>query len=182
MEAALVEALWDDPFYAAVNLDGPEDALAGYFRASIAEARLVGRVDSLGPEGAALWITSSDPALLESARIAKLEDFARILGSRGLRNYMIMVAGMEARLEGLLPKAMWYLSILGVAPEHQGRGLGVRLLEPVLSLGQASYLETFGQRSLRFYERLGYETRAEFHEPVTGLPYWVMVRNGGLTV
>lgn len=178
MEAALVGALRDDPFYAAVNVDGPEDALLGYFAASIAEARWVGRVDSLGPEGAALWITSSDPIALEAARAAKLEAFARVLGARGLANYRAMVEGMVEHQKGLLPEGIWYLSILGVAPEHQGRGLGGRLLQPVLSLGQASYLETFGQRSLRFYERLGYETRAEFHEPITGLPYWVMVRPG----
>ena len=176
MIEALVEALRADPFYSAVSVDGSEDALWGYFEASIAEAHRVGRVDTLGPEGAALWITSNDLAALESARTAKLEVFARVLGSRGLRNYMIMVAGMEARLEGLLPEGLLYLSILGVAPEHQGQGLGRVLVEPVLSLGQASYLETFGQRSLRFYERLGYKTRAEFLEPVTGLPYWVMVR------
>ena len=31
MESALVAALRDDPFYAAVNVDGSEDALLGYF-------------------------------------------------------------------------------------------------------------------------------------------------------
>ena len=180
MSAGLVEALRDDPFYAAVSVDGPEHALSGYFEASIAEAQLVGRVDSFGPEGAALWITSRDPIALESARRAKLEAFARLLGSRGLANYQAMVAGMAEHQKGLLPEGIWYLSILGVAPEHQGQGLGARLLEPVLALGQSSYLETFGQRSVRFYERLGYEMRAEFLERVTGLPYWVLVRNGGV--
>jgi hypothetical protein len=40
-----------------------------------------------------------------------------------------------------------------------------------------SYLETFGLRTTRFYERLGFSTVARFDEPTTGAQYALMVRN-----
>ena len=174
---AVADSLIDDPFYAALGAD--RAALTGYMEASWREALRIGRVDSLGPQGAAMWMTSSDPAELVAAKQAKLEEFSRILCPEGLANYLEMVAGMDEKLQGLLPEGIWYLSILGVAPALQGQGWGVRLLEPALSCGQPSYLETFGERSLRFYERLGYRAEHQFHEPVSDRPYWVMFHPGG---
>ncbi len=172
--AAVADSLIDDPFYAALGAD--RQGLIGYMEASWREALRIGRVDSLGPEGAALWMTSGDADLLAEAKQSKLAEFSRILSPQGLSAYRQMVAGMDEKLQGLLPEGIWYLSILGVAPALQGQGWGVRLLEPALACGQPSYLETFGERSQRFYERLGYETRYRFHEPVTDKPYWVMFR------
>ena len=43
--------------------------------------------------------------------------------------------------------------------------------------GIAVWLETFGLRTVRFYERLGFSTVARFDEPTTGAPYALMVRN-----
>ena len=74
----------------------------------------------------------------------------------------------------------WYLSILGVLPEQQGRGVGRSLVEPVLEDADAAdiatYLETFAPRSIPFYQRLGYEILGEIREPVTGSDYWLMRR------
>ena len=174
--AALADSLSDDPFYAALEAD--RQGLIGYMEASWREALRIGRADSFGPEGAALWMTSSDASLLAEAKRSKMAEFSRLLSSQGLANYVRMVAGMDERLEGSLPEGIWYLSILGVAPALQGQGWGARLLEPALACGQPSYLETFGERSVRFYERLGYETRYQFLEPVTDRPYWVMFHPG----
>ncbi len=171
---ALALSLIDDPFYAALGTDLA--GLTGYMEASWREAERIGRVDTLGPEGAALWMTSQDPVLLAEARREKLEAFGRLLPPAGLANYLAMVAAMDANLPGLLPEGCWYLSILGVDPRLQGQGWGARLLGPGLACGQASYLETFGERSLRFYRRLGYRVVGQFGEPVTSRDYWVMVR------
>lgn len=159
-------------------LGADREGLTAYIEASWRESERIGRADSFGGQGAALWMTSSDPALLAAARRAKLVEFGSILPPSGLANYEAMVAGMDEKLQGLLPEGIWYLSILGVSPVLQGQGWGSRLLEPALSCGQPSYLETFGERSLRFYQRLGYETRHRFHEPVTDSPYWVMFHPG----
>ncbi|MFN8607931.1 MAG: GNAT family N-acetyltransferase [Vulcanimicrobiota bacterium] len=171
---ALARSLIDDPFYRA--LQAGLDSLTSYMQASWREAERIGRVDTLGPQGAALWMTAGRPDLLAAARQEKLESFQRFLSPVGLANYLTMVAAMDTNLPGLLPEGCWYLSILGVAPELQGQGWGARLLAPALATGQPAYLETFGERSLKFYERLGFEVVGRFEEPLTASDYWVMLR------
>jgi GNAT superfamily N-acetyltransferase len=79
-----------------------------------------------------------------------------------------------------IQQSRWYLSIIGLAPEFQNRGLGGGLVKPVLekadALGVPSYLETFNPRNRSFYTRLGYQEAASFVEPVTGSEYWIMIR------
>ncbi|MEP7244550.1 MAG: GNAT family N-acetyltransferase [Gammaproteobacteria bacterium] len=71
-------------------------------------------------------------------------------------------------------------SIVGVAPSAQGQGIGRRLLDPTLieadAAGVDRYLETFGTRSLRFYQQLGFSASGSHVEPVTGATYAVMCR------
>jgi ribosomal protein S18 acetylase RimI-like enzyme len=54
----------------------------------------------------------------------------------------------------------WYLVIVGVDPELQGRGLGSALVKEGLALADQSnspcYLETSEERNLAFYQRLGF--------------------------
>ena len=59
----------------------------------------------------------------------------------------------------------WYLPWLGVLPDGQGSGLGGRLLEHGLGIVDQqhlpAYLETPNPRTIRFYERYGFEVTAE---------------------
>jgi len=61
----------------------------------------------------------------------------------------------------------WYLGLLGVAPDRQGRGVGAALLGAFLARVDAdrlpAYLETDRERNVRFYARFGFavETRLE---------------------
>ncbi|RTZ91669.1 MAG: hypothetical protein DSY91_04765 [Deltaproteobacteria bacterium] len=70
--------------------------------------------------------------------------------------------------------------MVGIAPEFQRRGLGYGLVKPVLDeadlLNIPTYLETFSPGNMAFYERLGYQAVASFHEPVFDLHYWLMLR------
>jgi predicted acetyltransferase len=91
-----------------------------------------------------------------------------------------MVDFMSAQLEGLIANESWYLSIVGIKPEFQGKGLGAQLINEVLKetdkLGLPTYLETFTPRNISFYHRLGYQTAASFLEPLTNATYWVLLR------
>src|SRR4051812_24271425 len=55
----------------------------------------------------------------------------------------------------------WYLSVLGVDPDHQGKGLGTELVRPVLARcdadGLGAYLEASKQATVAFYARHGFE-------------------------
>jgi ribosomal protein S18 acetylase RimI-like enzyme len=59
----------------------------------------------------------------------------------------------------------WYLGMLGVDPDHQGRGLGSELLDPVLRRcddeGIPAYLESSKQANVSFYVRHGFEVTEE---------------------
>jgi GNAT superfamily N-acetyltransferase len=87
---------------------------------------------------------------------------------------------MSAKSAALIDEAAWYLSIVAVNPDVQGQGLGRQLLEPTITeadhAGVTCYLETFSQRNLSFYQRLGFSAAARFTEPTTAAQYTVMVR------
>jgi ribosomal protein S18 acetylase RimI-like enzyme len=55
----------------------------------------------------------------------------------------------------------WYLPMIGVDPEQQGRGYGSALLEHALARcdadGKPAYLESTSLQSLRLYKRHGFE-------------------------
>jgi ribosomal protein S18 acetylase RimI-like enzyme len=59
----------------------------------------------------------------------------------------------------------WYLPWFGVKAALQGNGLGGQLMEPCLSVVDAShlpaYLETPNPRTISFYERYGFEVAGE---------------------
>jgi GNAT superfamily N-acetyltransferase len=89
-------------------------------------------------------------------------------------------AGFD-RLAGHHPNdPHWYLAFVGIEPGIQRRGLGRRLLEPVLQHADREarlcYLETPFPDTRNFYRRLGFDDSAELH-PVTGAPtIWTMTR------
>jgi ribosomal protein S18 acetylase RimI-like enzyme len=78
------------------------------------------------------------------------------------------------------PDRYWYLWALGVDPPCQGRGVGGRLIRPVLreadATGTACYLETENPRNLAFYEKQGFRVAAEASVPRLGLSTWAMIR------
>jgi GNAT superfamily N-acetyltransferase len=184
--AALVESLFDEPFYWAISegfgsdLAARKHALSLYFHYSLEEAQRTGRC-VVAPDpglGAAAWLLprSADVGAAESS--AKAEYLAAALGSRGVENYYRMVSYMAPLAAQVVPPDAWYLSIIGILPPAQGRGLGATLLAGTLAeASQAKatcYLETFTPRNLRFYERLGFRRVADHLEPTTNREYVVM--------
>lgn len=76
---------------------------------------------------------------------------------------------------------VWYLKLLGVDPEGQGKGIGSTLLHESLKTldedGLPAYLETGTERNVRFYKRFGFEVRkAEVQLAPGSTPHWTMIR------
>jgi ribosomal protein S18 acetylase RimI-like enzyme len=182
---ALAEALIADPFYAAVTIDHEADetarrgVLAEYCRYSLLEGYQIGMV-TLDSFGAAVWNLPQPSDVAEQVLRAKHAAFESLLGARGFDAYRAIIDFMEPTAHSVVPEGSWYLSILGVAPQRQGQGLGRTLLEPTLHdadrSGARCFLETFNGAALRFYRRLGFDEVAEHLEPTTRARYWIMVR------
>ncbi|MBP7686951.1 MAG: GNAT family N-acetyltransferase [Thermoflexales bacterium] len=183
--AVLADALIADPFYAAISVDFEGDivarraALIDYFHYSLREGYEIGVV-TLEAQGAAIWTVPQSTEVTQSAAKAKLTAFATVLGPRGLAHYRAIIDFMEPTAHAVVPEGSWYLSILGVAPSQQGRGLGRAMLEPTLHQADAAqvpcFLETYNAASLRFYNRLGFKAVADHLEPTTQTRYWIMIR------
>ena len=62
--------------------------------------------------------------------------------------------------------AHWYLSMIGVDPQAQGKGLGAALMRYSLTRcdrdGALAYLETANPRNIPLYERFGFEVMEPF--------------------
>lgn len=74
----------------------------------------------------------------------------------------------------------WYLAILGTDPAAQGRGLGSRVLAPVLERcdedGVGAYLESSKERNIAFYARHGFRVTRALRLP-RGPRVWAMWRD-----
>jgi GNAT superfamily N-acetyltransferase len=188
--SALAESLIDNPFYCSITDDFGTDlaarkqTLSLYFHYSLDEAERIGRC-VVAPDptlGAAAWLLPQSPEVDAVESSAKFEYLASVLGPRGLESYHRIVRYMAPLATRVVPRGAWYLSIIGILPSVQGRGLGAALLAGTLAEASQAhvpcYLETFSLRNLRFYERLGFCGVANHVEPTTNKEYVIMRRDG----
>lgn len=126
--------------------------------------------------GAALWAPpDTDPTGGEHA-----EAFGERLGA-ALEAFAERAGLLGELLEAHHPaEPSFYLQFVGVVPEHQGTGVGGRLLSTVLrrcdANGTPAYLEATSERNRRLYERHGFRITGEIQLP-DGPPLWPMWRD-----
>ncbi len=186
---SLYEALRPDPYFAALEQWAAHppgrEAMLDYYDFSMREAAEYGRL--FFPEGEAsgvsVWLLPQTPERAAQRKAAREEFLLQRFGTLALSRYRAAMINMTANAGHLVDEAAWYLSIVGVLPAHQNRGLGAELVGAVLResdrQGVATWLETFVPRNRPFYRRLGYRIVGEFSEPVTGSPYALLVRPPG---
>ena len=184
---ALSLSLSSDPFYQAITVEcrlpqQRQRVLESYFEYSLAEAQLTGHcVLANDPTlGAAAWLLPRTVEIEANESEAKDSFLQALLGPKGFKNYQGILSFMSPRAARHVEKNAWYLSIVGVHPSAQSKGLGQQLLLPTLGLAAEQqvpcYLETFTSRNLAFYARLGFQSAAEYLEPTTGARYTIMRR------
>jgi GNAT superfamily N-acetyltransferase len=187
---ALVESLRHDPFYVAITEGHGADearrseALSRYFDYSLSEGARVGRCVQSDAPAAAVWLLPLSPEQAAAEASAKAAFIRSALEPTGAENYHRIVEFMASRSRPIVSSAAWYLSIVGVAPGAQGQGAGGRLIRATLAeadqVGAPSFLETFSQRNVNLYERLGFSVVASYEEPITKSQYWIMQRGAQL--
>jgi GNAT superfamily N-acetyltransferase len=167
----LARALADDPGWIHVFPDAAPRVgrMTRMLRTMIGGA-YVGHGASLAITGAAaaIWTPpgAHDVPVLTALRLAPR--LAWLLGrrsGRAIRLFRAMTAGNPK-------EPHYYLAILGVDPQHQGKGLGVAVCAPVLArcdeTRTLAWLESTNPKNHSFYLRLGFELAAE--TPIPGGP------------
>lgn len=91
------------------------------------------------------------------------------IGIKALRKLQALDKHIERKHKELAPNKHWYLALLAVDPQHQGKGYGSRLLSEMLSYideeGLPCYLETDIGKNVSIYQRFGFEVVDEFAVP-----------------
>lgn len=172
---ALALAFVDDPAWAHLLPAGDAasrgECLLRFFNAEIANLvpdwRQVWVTED--GSGAAVWAAPGRWRVPFARTLRVTPQMRRVFGRRlGLATWALL------RLERRHPPAPqhYYLHYLGVLPERQGRGLGGKLLRPVLDRcdaeGIPAHLESSTERNRALYERNGFEQTERIRLPMTG--------------
>lgn len=127
---------------------------------------------------AAMWLMPGDEP--EMPAIAMLQTYWGLFASGGWGALMRGKAAGEAMEKHHPAEPHAYLFTVGVAGAGRGRGLGRRLIRPVLDAcdraGTMAYLENSNPANRRFYNSLGFERVELFHVTTDSPPLEAMKR------
>ncbi len=133
-------------------------------------------------EGIAVWMRSDRRKQRPFWRIlttGAVWQAARV-GIKPLMKMRAYESYIEKKHKDLMPGRHWYLAVLAVDPQHQGKGYASRLLNEMLPLidkeGLPCYLETEGEKNVSMYRRFGFEVTEEFVVPDTNDKLVAMIR------
>jgi len=137
-------------------------------------------------EGVAAWLPPQKVffggwQIVRSVPLSILFRFA-LQGASRLRAYGRYIDNVHRKL---VPYPHWYLQIIGVDPEYQGRGFSSRLLRPVLERidreRMPCYLETNTRKNVAIYRRFGFEVVSEEKLPGTKVTNFAILRKAQIT-
>lgn len=113
----------------------------------------------LGDEGAAMWMLPGGDDEIPFWGLKKLQFNAIFRASRGAIGRIDKTVAAMASAHPSFPHA--YLFTIGVRPRSQGKGLGRKLIAPVLAAcdrqGVPAYLENSNPANHGFYSSCGFE-------------------------
>ncbi len=184
----LSRAFRDDPELLSLVPDASkrQKLLRSMFRPALRHALKHGEVYAASPaiEGVAVWLPSDTPEMSLWAML-RGGGLGLLFGAGwGLARKMKEDEDFAHKLRRqLAPFLHWYLAVLGVAPELQGKGYASRLLRPRLARLDRerlpAYLETSIEDYVAMYRHFGFEVIKEAKLPGTGTKMWVMLRGKG---
>ena len=79
------------------------------------------------------------------------------------------------------PNPHWYLSLIGVGPDNQGKGVGKQLLSTTINRidpeNKPNYLETNTEKNVELFKRFGFRILQKVIVPDTKIFHWSLLRN-----
>ena len=180
----LEAAMSDDPFVEWLVRPGRAHARARrrYLEVMLARIALPRGIVHVAEDegrmvGAALWAPPHTFALTVGETLRILPTMIDVVGFSRMGHVSRVLDAIDADRP---PEPRWLLTLVGVLADARSRGVGSALLEPILSQcdseGALVALETARESNLRFYERLGFEVRAERALDEGGPRSWTLVR------
>ena len=113
-------------------------------------------------EGITIWMPpeSAYISLWRAIRCGAISLIFRV--GFGLMRKMNAVDSYGERVrKRLAPQKHWYLALLGVDPDHQGKGHAGAMMKPMLKRiddeGLPCYLETEGEKNISMYQHFGFK-------------------------
>ena len=130
-----------------------------------------------GYEAAAIWAPPGHWKVPFSQVLKNSPAFLKLYGLRLFPNLGVLSAMEKAHAEIDYPH--YYLEIIGTAPEHQGKGCGAALMQPMVERadteGVGMYLESSKESNIAFYGRYGFAVRRVL-QLKNGPQMWLMER------
>ena len=133
---ALYLALAEDAFYITLERHSEgREAMLRYLDHSMIEAREFGElfIPDDHRHGVSIWLRPLDAESEADMKRAKRQFLLDHMGESAERKYQEIVSSMSERSASVVDDRYWYLSIVGVLPEYQGKGLGPGLVNAVLA-------------------------------------------------
>ena len=131
-----------------------------------------------GIDGGALWAPPGKWKLGVLQQLLLVPDMLRMTTFKRLPKVM---GGINAIEKKHPHQPHFYLFVLGVDTEQQGKGIGGQLMKPVLERcdrdGIPAYLESSKEKNVPLYERNGFKVTEVFQVPNGGPPLWLMWRD-----
>jgi ribosomal protein S18 acetylase RimI-like enzyme len=124
-------------------------------------------------EGIAVWMSSDKRGKRSFWRVLTSGAIwqAISIGIKALGKMHAYDQYVNKKHEELVPFKHWYLAVLAVDPQHQGKGYGSILLNGMLSNideeGLPCYVETEGEKNVSMYQHFGFKVVDEFTVPNT---------------
>jgi GNAT superfamily N-acetyltransferase len=138
-------------------------------------------------QGIAAWLPPDkfpkDPfQLLQIAVQFQLYNLPFKCGWNRLERWLSCLLAIEqAHQQDMGDRPHWYLELMVVNPASQGRGVGSRLLQPVLDRasqeGLPCYVVTFTEQAVRFYQKNGFEIVKNQKFSANSPLFWTLKRN-----
>ncbi|UCG54292.1 MAG: GNAT family N-acetyltransferase [Dehalococcoidia bacterium] len=133
-------------------------------------------------EGIAIWMHSTKREKRSLWRILNSGAIwqATKIGIKPLRKMCAYDRYIDNKHEELVPFPHWYLAVLAVDPQYQGKGYASLLLNDMLACIDKEdlpcYVETEGEKNVSLYQHFGFEVIDSFFVPNTNDRLVAMLR------
>jgi ribosomal protein S18 acetylase RimI-like enzyme len=180
----LSQAFQNDPVFNAIFEGAAPEQRVAFFTAPVVYCLKYGQVIAPSPkmEGVAAWVPGKYADMNFFRMMFSGAIWAGVKMGLDITQKLKIVFGQveQDRKMHMQGQNYLYLQIIGVAPQHQGLGLGGNLLATLFADSNQSglpiYLETETEDNVQLYQHLGFSVLKKVTLPLINLPVWEMTK------